>query len=277
MNTIRFKLSISQLLKLKNHLGGTLSTLNNAGGNFVFGYRWSILLLDVRLSILYIRRSLGLLMDISYKNGQLFFFGNNLRISQLLHDLIPYWQKRRKRESASFTRPIFNMATPRRWWGGFLTNFKEWCRWFNYMSLYCKKFHFYGWKKPDIMLYLRQLNNRFRFQDFFYFSTMIPPVLINFDLTYQPLIKNETFKLNIPLVSFINASVSPVGVCYPIISSSHSSFLDVYLLSLFILCGLIGRGRRIKQFRNGLWKIRKYLLKYKKIIRIENTVLKPFF
>lgn len=238
-------INIAQLLVFQGHFGGKASIIHPASAIFAFGRRFFLIFLDLRFSVFFIRRSLGLCLEISYKNGQTFFSGGLDYHSTFLLNLFDYWHP--KSSNKLFIVACFH------WFGGALTNFKMWSRFVNFINLFIQTAsgdNFYSEK------YSKNLVTTFGGLRYLH---LVPPLVISFSLSNHLILKQETRILGIPLISFVDLSIDPVGVLYPIACNNLSLSLHFYILSIFLTGILIGRNRRVRHFRSGILRLKVYL------------------
>ena len=80
-------LSVEQLLQYNGHLGSTAMHLNTQMGLFVFGQVGKLMVFDLRISILFLRRSISLLriLNLNVARRQIVFIGCHPTIDSLLN------------------------------------------------------------------------------------------------------------------------------------------------------------------------------------------------
>lgn len=243
-------LSLEQLLHYNGHIGS--KTCHQQMGAFIFGKTTNFLIFDLRISLLFLRRSISLLrtLNLNVARRQVIFLGcNQFAVDSLLKQSSKFFQFNSKLKfGSSVILPYFLLDS---WIRGGFTNFKKIRRFLRYVKIilvFAKRYSEdrlkfrAGLRKQRPIVRLRcpsSLRKRWKILLGGHFSGFdsieyFPTLAINFKLSNKVWLNLECSRVELPLISVIDAAVDPRGVSYPIPGNENSLLFLHLLLFLFI-------------------------------------------
>lgn len=218
---IKQRFSLKQLVSLNVHLGGLSKTVHHNVGHYIIGRYSGIVLLNLNLSLLYLRRSLMMIDKIILADGKFLLVSPELSLQNLL-----------KTKLSTIQMYSYSVG----WVGGFLTNFKE-IR--NYL-LNKQKGHYLKNK--------RNLSKFVKYSNIAFLSRM-PLVVFSLGLRYNNWIQRETYSLNIPLISLVDSDINPIGITYSIPGNDDSINFLYYLILMISSVAFVAHCSKSINFR----------------------------
>ena len=246
---MQFSFCLNQLLSLRGHIGNLLkrSALNNV--NILYGRKHLITVLDLRISLTILKKTLTLFKSNTLNNG----------LSAIsIPDSIAFFYI--KKFNIYKNLPNINLIAYSRWFGGFLTNFKT-------TKVFLRKVNKELMKNIDGTGKARLLRRlKRRFFSFLHFKK--PPNLIfATNINKNLWIQRESDTVNIPVIALADANTTVNGCSYIIPSNYDSNILICFLSSLYISSVFIANSERRIFFR-------KKIITKKKIIKIKKNRIK---
>jgi len=189
-NSIQNNFLLSDLIKSKIYLGLNKSTKDPAIFSYLLGIRHNFCIFDLNKTIKNLKRALKIILKIDQSKKTIFFVGfpdsQKKKIVNILNN---------KKHSHSFDES---------WVNGILTNGKDL---FSYKNNFLKNLRLKKEKEKTFFYEkfggLLNLNKK-------------PDLIIIFDHSKNLDAFNEAFKMQIPVISFVNSSSNPSKIDYPV-------------------------------------------------------------
>jgi ribosomal protein S2 len=244
-------LSIEQLLNYNGHVGSNSCKFNTQMGLFILGQLGNLMLFDLRISILFLRRSISLLriLNLNVARRQVVFIGCHFSVDNFLKRANQFFEyKFEPLFGLQVFRPYFLLTT---WIRGCFSNFKKIRKFICYIKLilaFAKKYtkdysEYIAGKllsKPySIMRAPSFLRKRWSLMLGGHFSgfdsiEFFPAFAINFKLSNKVWFTSECCCVDLPNISIVDSFSDPRGVSFPIPGNENSIQYLYLILFLFI-------------------------------------------
>lgn len=208
------KFTLKQLISLNAHIGNLSNLIHHNAGQYIVGRYGNVILLNLNLSLLYLRRSINLIDQIILSEGKFLLVSSDLSFRNLLKTRM---------------RSVSNYSYSLGWVGGLLTNFKEIRHFFIQKNRY-------------------KLTNSSKFSNLEYLSR-VPVTIFSLGIKMNPWVQQEALCLNIPFVSLVDSDVNPVGIAYAIPGNDESINFIYFLVLIISGTSLISHCTKAIRFR----------------------------
>ena len=214
-----YKFTLKQLVSLNVHLGSSSNSVHHNAGQYLVGRYSGVVLLNLNMSLLYLRRAINLIDQIVMSEGKFLLVSSDLGFQDLLK---------------SRMRTVKNYSYSVGWLGGLLTNFKE----IRYYLLRRKK---YNLESSAVSISSKFSN--------VYSLSRVPTAVFSMGIKYTPWVQQECKRLNIPFISLVDSDVNPVGLTYSIPANDESNGFIYFLILALSSTALLSHCSKSMRFR----------------------------
>jgi small subunit ribosomal protein S2 len=200
-------LTIKKLLFLKGHLGQHKMLANPKMFPYILGERQKRYIINLEKSFVLFQRGLNFLRSCFKKRKKILFLGS------------PMGQKKKFETFLSKNRLSF--IQPNHWMGGLLTN---WIDHKKYRRNFMRNTH--SFKENELQKFIKNF-------DGLRFLHTKPDVIVIFNVMETQDVQREAYRLNIPVVAFLDTHENPDYIDYPIPLNTQSEEIGLFLFRIF--------------------------------------------
>jgi small subunit ribosomal protein S2 len=195
--------TMRQLLEAGVHFGHTTRRWNPKMGNFIFGARNAVHIIDLEQTVPMLHRALEAVRDVAAGGGRVLFVGTKRQASEVVADA---------------AQRCGQYYVNHRWLGGMLTNWKTISNSIKRLRELEKQLEgeTQGLTKKELLRLTRERDKLSRALGGIKEMGALPDVLFVIDTNKEAIAVKEANKLNIPVIAVLDSNSNPEGVTFPV-------------------------------------------------------------